>query len=203
MDPSGFSLGFSNAPPDEAGSASASVFSPPSGFAAAAGSSSRGYASGLRNCDLAYRSRRFASRICPHSSTSTSILQILRKCLWMRSILWGHTSVNAAAAEERTKGVESRSIVSTISTSSSTRDLSRRYTFGMACAAALRTYGLTSTAHLRTARMTTGTITWTRMEDMTRSARARTRGLGCARSFWNELMLSRASSAFCSAVRTR
>ena len=121
----------------------------------------------------------------------------------MRSTRSGHTSWNAATAEESTNGAASRSIVSMISTSSCCLVLSRRNTLGMACAAALRTYGETSTAHLRTARITTGTITSTRMEDMTRSASARTRGFGCARSFWNELMDSNASSAFCSAVRTK
>lgn len=52
-------------------------------------------------------------------------------------------------------------------------------------------------------RRTTGTMTWTRMEESTRSASARTRGFGCVRSFWNELTERSASSGLCSAYLQR
>ena len=91
-------------------------------------------------------------------------------------------------------GAPSRSSASIKSTSSSSRARSRRHILGTACAAAFRTCGLGSRLQARMARMTTGTMTWTRMEERTRRAEARTRGAGWLRSFWNVFTDSRASS---------
>ena len=102
--------------------------------------------------------------------------------------------MKAATAEDSTMGAPSRSRASIISTSSSSRPRSRRHILGTACAAAFLTCGLGSRLHARMARMTTGTMTWTRMEERTRRAEARTRGDGWLRSFWKVLTDNSASS---------
>ena len=73
--------------------------------------------------------------------------------------------------------------------------------FGIARAAVLRTYGLTSAQHFLMAKTTIDDIRGTLMLDSTLRAIARISGLLSVRSFWNVLIESKARSGSDSAYR--